>query len=111
MIFVEMRAFTRRREEVLDDESFRLLQALLIENPLAGVEIRGTGGLRKLRWATAGQGKRGGLRVIYAPLLKLAKILLVWVYQKNEQEDLTPEQKRMLRAVLAQEIARLGGAR
>jgi hypothetical protein len=98
MIFVEMRTFSRRREEFLNDESLRELQHTLLSEPLAGAEIRGTGRLRKLRWAIPGHGKRGGVRVIYAPLLRSAR--LVMVYQKNEQEDLTPEQKRILRAVL-----------
>ena len=47
MIFIEMRPFSRRREEFLNDESFRELQALLVSNPLVGDEIRGTGGLRE----------------------------------------------------------------
>jgi hypothetical protein len=71
-----------------------------------------SGGLEdcgKVRWSIAGHGKRGGVRVIYAPLLKQAVILLMMIYQKNAQDDITPEQKRVLRAVLEQEIARLEG--
>jgi mRNA-degrading endonuclease RelE of RelBE toxin-antitoxin system len=65
MIFVETRSFSRRRTEQLTDEQFRLLQLSLLSNPQAGDVIRGTGGLRKLRWATTGRGKRGGVRIIY----------------------------------------------
>jgi hypothetical protein len=56
MIFVETRSFSRRRTEQLTDEQFRLLQLSLLSNPQAGDVIRGTGGLRKLRWATTGRG-------------------------------------------------------
>jgi len=103
MIFIEMRTFSRRREEFLDDDSFRGLQAVLLKNPYVGAEVKGTI-LRKVRWAIAGHGKRGGVRVIYAPLHRRAVILLLMVYQKNEQEDLTLEQKRVLEALVKREI-------
>lgn len=109
MIFIEFRAFSRRRNELLDDESFRALQRVLLENPEAGAEIKGTGGLRKLRWAVEGHGKRGGVRVIYIPLRVRAVILLLLLYQKNEQEDLTTEQKRLLRALVEREITGIKG--
>jgi hypothetical protein len=82
------------------------MQSTLLADPLAGAEIRDTGGLRKLRWRIPGHGTRGGVRIIYAPLIRSARILLVLVYHKNEQEDLTPEQKRAVRAMLEHEIAR-----
>jgi hypothetical protein len=109
MIFIELRAFSRRREEFFDDESFRALQTVLLENPEAGAEIKGTGGLRKLRWAIEGHGKRGGMRVIYVPLRVRAVILLLLVYQKNEQEDLTAEQKKILRVLVEREIIGIQG--
>jgi hypothetical protein len=109
MIFIEFRAFSRRRAELLDDESFRALQRVLLENPEAGAEIKGTGGLRKLRWAVEGHGKRGGVRVIYIPLRTRAVILFLLLYQKNEQEDLTAGQKRLLRALVEREITGIKG--
>ncbi|HEU4562286.1 MAG TPA: type II toxin-antitoxin system RelE/ParE family toxin [Longimicrobium sp.] len=77
--------------------------------PEAGAEIKGTGGLRKLRWAVEGHGKRGGVRVIYIPLRVRAVILLLFVYQKNEQEDLTAEQKKVLRVLVEREILGIQG--
>lgn len=105
MVFVEFRAFSRRRAELLDAEEFRALQNSLLENPEAGAVIPGTGGLRKLRWSVAGRGKRGGARVIYYPLLARSVCLMLLLYPKNEQDDLTPEQKRVLRSVVEAEIA------
>ena len=109
MIFVESHAFSRRRTEHLDDEDFRTLQGALLDNPEAGAVIPGTGGLRKLRWSAEGRGKRGGVRIIYFPLLSRSVILLLLLYAKNEQDDLTPEQKRILRWLVKAEIAAKAG--
>jgi len=67
-VFVELPPFARHRGDYLDDESFTLLQDYLMQRPDAGDVIKGTGGLRKLRFADRrrGKGKRGGLRVIYS---------------------------------------------
>ncbi len=105
MIFVETRVFSRYRAEHLGEEQFRALQGVLVDDPTAGVLIPGTGGLRKLRWSAGGRGKRGGVRIIYFPLLTRSMVLLLLLYPKNEQEDLTPEQKRVLRALVEAEIA------
>lgn len=109
MIFVETRAFSRRRAEHLDDEDFRALQGALLDNPEMGAVIPGTAGLRKLRWSAEGRGKRGGVRIIYCPLLSRSVILLLLLYAKNEQDNLTPEQKRILRGLVEAEIAAKGG--
>ncbi|HLL48142.1 MAG TPA: hypothetical protein VK399_15620 [Longimicrobiaceae bacterium] len=100
---------SRRRAEHLDEGEFRSLQAALLADPVAGALITGTGGLRKIRWSRAGQGKRGGVRVIYFPVLTRSVILLLLLYSKNEQDDLTPEQKRILRALVQAEIANPAG--
>lgn len=104
MIFVESRAFSRSRAEHLEEEQFRALQDALLREPEAGDRIPGTGGLRKLRWSAEGRGKRGGVRIIYFVLLSRSMILLLLVYTKNERADLTPEQKRILKALVDAEI-------
>lgn len=68
----------------------------LARHPEIGDEIPGTGGIRKLRWGGKGKGKRGGLRVIYYFYNNTAPIFLLTVYGKNEQEDLTNQQKSKL---------------
>jgi hypothetical protein len=65
MIFIEAPTFERIRERYFDDDQYRLLQATLTAEPESGDLIRGSGGIRKVRWAAQGTGKRGGLRVIY----------------------------------------------
>lgn len=111
MIFVETRPFSRRRAEYLNDDDCRSLQEALVADPVAGAMIPGAGGIRKLRWSPAGRGKRGGVRVIYFPVLTRSVILLLLLYAKNEQDDLTPEQKRVLRVLVQTEIAQSAGER
>lgn len=76
----------------------------MLLTPAAGDVIRGTHGLRKLRWAASGRGKRGGARVIYYLQLSVDRIYLIHGYLKTEREDLTPQQLKVL-AALMKEIA------
>lgn len=99
MKFMEFGTFTRRVYELLDDEEYRALQNVLLENPNAGVVIPGTGGVRKLRWAGSGRGKRGGLRVIYYVAMPEQTFVMIHIYAKGEQDDLTPDQMRALRSL------------
>ena len=72
------------------------LTDFLARNPEAGDVIEDTGGLRKVRWAKAGAGKRGGYRAIYYFFDVATPIFLLAIYPKNQQENLTPEQKKRL---------------
>src|SRR5262245_57200656 len=90
--FRETTRFTKRVVELLDDESYSKLQLYLAEYPDAGDLIEGGGGNRKLRQPLAGSGKSGGARVIYYWAVKNDLILMLDVYAKNEQSDLTDEQ-------------------
>src|SRR3990170_6899769 len=104
-VFVELPAFERHRTNYLDDDNFRSLQNLLMKNPMAGDPIQDTGGLRKLRFADArrGKGKRGGLRVIYYWWVAGLQFWLFTLYDKDELADLTPPQRRVLKAMIKTE--------
>ena len=104
MRFVETHVFTNSLRRYLDDERYRQLQIALMLRPEQGPLIQGSGGLRKVRWATAGGGKRGGLRVIdyWAPGDQA--FYMVYVYTKSEQGDLTPAQTRQLGRVVREEF-------
>ncbi len=104
MEFVETTAFTRRLEKLLGDEDYRLLQQLLSQNPEAGDIIRQTGGARKIRRAPQGRGKSGGVRVIYYYNPGETTCYLLLVYAKNEQDSLSPQQKRLLKQAIHQEL-------
>lgn len=99
LTIVETPTFTRLVRKYLDDESYRLLQMFLAINPQIGKVIPGSGGIRKLRWGTKGQGKRGSLRIIYYLQVSQGKILMLFIYSKSEVGDLTKEQIRILRKV------------
>jgi mRNA-degrading endonuclease RelE of RelBE toxin-antitoxin system len=105
MEFIEAPAFTKHLSEYLSDDDFKELQSLLRLNPEAGDVIQGTGGFRKVRWTDRrrGKGKRGGLRIIYFYFQAEEQIWLLTIYGKDEAEDLTAEQKRMLKAAIEEE--------
>ena len=63
--FVETRLFSRLVREYLTDQEYGKLQAELLRNPEAGAIVRGSGGVRKLRWGAKDRGKRGGYRVVH----------------------------------------------
>jgi mRNA-degrading endonuclease RelE of RelBE toxin-antitoxin system len=63
--FVETTVFTRALRALVPDDDYRALQMALMLRPEQGALIRGSGGLRKIRWGGSGRGKRGGIRVIY----------------------------------------------
>jgi mRNA-degrading endonuclease RelE of RelBE toxin-antitoxin system len=104
MIFRQTSVFSKRADKLLDRESLRLLQLRLVQDPEAGDLIRGTGGLRKIRWEGSGRGRRGGVRVIYYWAGAHDVILLLLVYGKNEQDDLSSEQRRLLKQLVQEEF-------
>ena len=105
-IFVELPPFERVRKDYMDDEAYKVFQQELMVNPTAGDVIEGTGGLRKLRQADPrrGKGKRGGLRVIYYWWLGGDQFWLFTVYDKNQADDLTPAQCKLLKQLLKNEL-------
>ena len=104
--FVELPAFERTRKDYLDDEAYRLLKLELMESPTAGAVIEVTGSLRKLRQADPrrGKGKRGGLRVIYYWWSGNDQFWLFTVYDKDQVDDLTPAQRKVLKHLLKTEL-------
>ncbi len=97
MIFIESPIFTADVKELLSDEEYGELQAYLVNYPNAGDLIAQTGGLRKVRWTTAGRGKRGGTRVIYYHVVSHAQIRMILIYRKGIKDDLSPKEKALLR--------------
>jgi len=104
IVFLETPVFTRRIRELVDDEDYRQLQVRLLLDPKAGDLIAGSGGLRKVRMAVRGRGKRGGARVIYYWIDARSRIYMLLVYAKNERDDLSREQVKVLRALVRQEF-------
>jgi mRNA-degrading endonuclease RelE of RelBE toxin-antitoxin system len=104
MRFLETTVFTRAVVTLLDDEAYRSLQLALLLRPELGPAIRGSGGLRKVRWSLKGKGKRGGVRVIYYWDEASETFYMLYVYRKSEQEDLTAQQLKVLSRLVRKEF-------
>jgi hypothetical protein len=104
MEIVETSVFTRQIRSLLKDDEYRELQERLVINPVAGALIRGSGGLRKLRWASEGRGKSGGIRVIYYYVAPDDQILMLAAYGKTAKDDLTDKEIAALRRLVKQEL-------
>lgn len=96
----ETATFSRQAERLFSEDEKRELIYFLAENPLAGDVIPDTGGVRKVRFAASGKGKRGGARVIYYFLDDSIPLYALLVYAKNEKVDLTSEDKRAASALV-----------
>jgi hypothetical protein len=83
----------------LDDEAMRKIEFGLVAAPEAHPIIKGLRGARKARFPMPGRGKSGGGRVIYYIAVETA-IYMMTAYPKNERDDLSPEQRRTILAVL-----------
>jgi hypothetical protein len=104
VVIIETPIFTRRVVRLLEEDSYRRLQSELLQDPEKGHLVRGSGGLRKLRWASPGRGKRGGVRVIYYWAASKYRFLMLLIYDKTEQDELTPDQLRQLRQLVEWEF-------
>ena len=103
MVIVETAVFTKRIQQLLTAEQYRHFQHHLVNYPESGAVIPGGGGLRKVRWMQSGRGKRGGIRVIYYWANTRDRLLMLFAYPKTEQDDLTPEQLRLLKRIIEEE--------
>ena len=104
MRFVETSVFTRQVTRLLSDDRYRSLQLALLLRPEQGSLVRGTGGLRKLRWNVAGTGKRGGVRILYYWDRPEETIYLLFLYAKSDREDLSPQQLRTVSRLIREEL-------
>jgi len=85
MIFIETSLFTKLLSSYLQDDEYHMLQCYLIEHPEVGDIVRGSGGVRKARWAVKNKGKSGGIRVIYYWKKSAHEIWMLTLYSKSEQ--------------------------
>ncbi len=99
-LFIELPAFTKYREDYLDDDEYAELQRQLLRKPDGGDLVPGSGGVRKLRWARAGSGKRGGLRILYYVQDRRGRIWLLTLYAKSAKENIAAATLRKLKEAI-----------
>ena len=88
MVFIETSTFTKLLPDYLNDEEYRALQEYLLKKPDAGDIVKGSGGVRKVRWAPEGRGKRGGVRVVYYWKKPDHEIWMLTIYSKSERSTI-----------------------
>jgi len=89
MIFIETSIFTKILPSYLSDDEYRGLQSYLLQKPDAGDLVRGSCGVRKVRWAKSGQGKSGGIRAIYYWKKSEHEIWMLTMYSKSERATIS----------------------
>lgn len=107
---VETPEFLAAVRRLLTDEERALLVDYLARNPAAGDVIPGTGGVRKLRWALEGRGKRGGARVIYFFHGSAMPLFALTAYAKNERADLSQGDRNAFRSLTRLLVESYGGS-
>ena len=95
--FIESSAFERVRSLYLSDDDYSELQQFMLQNPEAGRLVSGSGGVRKLRWARPGGGRRGGLRIIYFVRYRPNEFWMLTMYAKAKVENVPAHILRELR--------------
>ena len=99
--FVEVPLFTRRWKEIgLGNEELYALQLMLLKDPESGPVMEGTGGIRKVRFPLENRGKSGSVRVCYTDFAEYEVTYLITAFTKNEQENLTTEEKNVLKKLV-----------
>jgi hypothetical protein len=107
MEFIETHIFNKLITALLSDDEYRVLQEDIAKNPQAGDVIPGGGGIRKIRFALPGIGKRGGARLIYYWQTSKHKTYLLIAYTKAKKENLDPDQVKILK-VMVKELEQNG---
>ena len=99
--FVMMPVFDKQwRGMGLNDSDLQSLQSALLSNPQIGKVIKGTGKLRKMRFALPNKGKSGSSRVLYVDFVLAETIYLIFAYPKNEKDDLTDEERNNIKNMI-----------
>ena len=99
--FIEVPLFTKRWKEIgLREEELQALQIMLIKDPESGPVMEGTGGIQKVRFPLKSKGKSGGVRVCYTDFADFEVIYLITAFEKKEQENLTDEEKQVLKKLV-----------
>ena len=98
--FIESGLFSRMVYDYLSEDDYTAFQQFLLEQPEAGDVVKGSGGVRKVRWARAGAGKSGGGRVCYYTRNTAGQILLLVIYAKSVRASISGAVLKQLKELL-----------
>ena len=97
---IETPIFTRKAEGLLTDSEREDFAVFISQNPTAGSVVRGSGGVRKVRWVRSGSGKNGGVRVVYYNMLEEEEIWLLTLYAKNERSTIPGHELKLIKEAI-----------
>jgi hypothetical protein len=97
---VESPIFQKLWPRYWDEDERAEFAAFIALNPEAGAVIRGSGGIRKVRWAREGAGKSGGVRIVYLARNEAGELYLLTLYAKSESENISLTTLKEIRRVL-----------
>ena len=97
---IETPVYTAKVARILSDDEREAFAVFISQHPKAGSVVRGTGGVRKVRWAQRGTGKRGGTRVIYYNKVNQGEIWLLTVYAKSERSTIPAHELKLIKEVI-----------
>lgn len=101
--FIRLSSFIRAWDAIgLSEDDYQALETMLLNNPQLGPVIEGSGGIRKVRFAATGKGKRGGARVIYIDVVVEDAIYLLYAYPKSVKDDLTKDEVKAFKRIAEQ---------
>ena len=97
---IETPIYSAKVTGILTTDERDAVAAYISEYPEAGSVVRGSGGVRKMRWARPGTGKRGGARVIYYNRLKNGEIWLLTVYAKGDRATIPAHELKLIKEAI-----------
>jgi hypothetical protein len=100
LTFVSTPSYLVSAKGVLAEDEQRAIEQAILKNPEAGSLVSGTGGVRKIRVALEGRGKRGGARVMYYYVACASRVYLLLAYAKNESVNISSAGKTMLKGIV-----------
>lgn len=99
--FIQTKEFSRNWDELgFNDDDLRRLELQIMSDPQIGAVMRGTGKLRKMRFALENGGKSGGTRVCYVDFLSLETVYLITIYPKSMKENLTSAERNDIKKMI-----------
>lgn len=97
---IETPAYSSKADGILTETERDAFAVFIARNPTAGAVVRGSGGVRKVRWAQQGRGKSGGAKVIYYNRLHNGEIWLLTIYSKGDRSTIPANELKLIKEAI-----------